>query len=529
MTDAPRAAGVVPVIGSDELEWSDELRESIDRGRLVLPSPYCWAWNAEAVALSYWFAWTPETVAHLRGYFGGGHVSAVVFGSSRARHVPYGGALYSASRWLTEPLEGADALAAFGNEVRYGCELLRLPKVKGSPGSVGAAVLDLVAPRMRRPTHEVQQFAELAIYGGRNEAWRVGRVGRVSQWDRSSAYAAHLYDPLPVARSERLTARPDLRLDGVSLADVEAPRGCCRVPVLPVRAQLNDDTVTVWPWGRFCGAWTHEELRAAVDRGYRVRLRTGMTWTTAPHREYRLAADRLWNARAKWPLAKRAAVALVGRLHAGRVNRRVIPFMPHAGEEPIDAAERLGLRDGWIVVSRDRAHTHLALGLEESSSYGPRVNMPAAATILARARLELLRVLEANADRLVACATDGVILDGAAAPAGAQLGGELGEWREELQARSGNVRGPIAYELVGLDGSRKVRVAGVARVLASRYLKGEAVSWTERASLLRRRAAGTWAPRKASPNTASVTGGRRHGRTPVVDRVGGQNRVIGWA
>src|SRR5688572_25141441 len=131
MTDAPLATGVAPVIGSDELVWSDELRERIDRGRLVLPSAYNWAWNAESVALSYWFAWTPETVAHLRGYFGGGHVSSVVLGSPRARRVPYGGALYSACRWLSDPLEGADALAAFGNEVRYGCELLGLPKVKG--------------------------------------------------------------------------------------------------------------------------------------------------------------------------------------------------------------------------------------------------------------------------------------------------------------------------------------------------------------------------------------------------------------
>lgn len=476
-----RVAGVESLEEGRAFKWSSGAWS----GGAAFPVERAFAWNAEALGLHLWCDFSPEIGKSVRGWFSAGRVSTIAQGT---------GYVFSASRWLADPVETADHLAAFGAELQAGCHSLGI-NLKGSPGSAALAIFKNLS-RGEKVDHATNAFAEQAIYGGRAELFRGGELEELSQWDRSAAYLAHLAEELPVPGTERWTAKGDLKLEGISEAVVEAEPNVCPVPCLPCHVEIAPgEHRTVYPWGRFIGRWPNVELRAALERGYRIRLRGGVTYGRMARRaELTRFVDKVWTARTRFPLAKRIGLALVGKLHEPRVTRLVEPgFGPfRTVREAKIAALRAG--PGAIIVK----HAHVVLPLRVREKFSWYVNMPLAAHILALGRLELLRFAEANRDRLCTLATDGAILTGWKKPSGVELGRDLGEWRRDYEADRGVIHGPLAYTLEAEGKAPKLRTAGVSRALAQKFLKGETVYWKSRAGLLARGMAGRTVKRRAN-------------------------------
>lgn len=523
-------SGVVPPPHpSGDPEWSaGPLR--MRGGRLSPPGRELWAWSAQPIAWHYWSRWTVGATRGMRGWFGGGRVSTVAFDGAEAG-TAY---LWSACRWLPDDgrRRSAEELADLGREVAELCRRLGLDRTKGSPGSVGVAAMRPLG-RTRRVPHDQNEWSHEAIYGGRNEAWRVGASGPCVQWDRSSAYVAHLAEPLPLAWAARWTETPSLAEEGVSDATVVVP-DTIEVPPLPVRARCREGTRTVYPHGRMRGRWCHEELRAAAERGCRVTLHAGYVYPAqALVGPYQAFASLVWRLRRAHPLVKRVGVGLVGRMHSGLENRRVVPL--HLETTPPDeeslrrflGAEALIL-DAGNRTGADR-RLDVALMRQVSETWAPYVDMPAAAHILARARLELLCALEANRDRVLACATDGMILDGHAPPSWHRpdaVRDGLGGWRLDARAESCELVGPVHYRLTFADGSRKQRCSGLLREKVDAFLAGHVADQVVELGLECGPAAGRRVRRKVDPRAVSITGGRVDGRPPVVELRKGVTVVV---
>lgn len=437
-------------------------------------------WNAETLGLHAWIDGPEEIARRVRGWFSAGKVATIALGDRYA---------FSASRWLADPIEDAPSLHSFASSLQAGCNSLGI-NLKGSPGSAAVAVWEKIVRRPEKIDTELNAWCEDSIYGGRAETYWTGESTLPhSQWDRSSAYLAHLRDELPVAGSARFGSG-DLGAEGISEAIVEAwPDLYSKVPALPAKVMISDtESRTVYGWGRFWGRWPNVELRAARDRGYRIRLLGGVTFERSGRNPDLISfSSRLWNAKRAFPLAKRIGLALVGKLHENRTQRVVAPFGPFRDwKEARRAAVEAG--PGSIPIP----HARVILKLQHRDKYSWYANMAVASHVLALARLELLRFAEANLGRLATLATDGAILVGTEPPSGVTLGPELGGWRLDFTAKGGaSVHGPLAYRLSPGDGSPdKVRTAGVSRALAGKFLSGEAVEWGSRAGLLARSKAG---------------------------------------
>jgi hypothetical protein len=432
-----------------------------------------------------------------------------------------------------------EAIADAGLEVADACYALGLDRPRGSPGSAAVAVLeDVLGKRRSRLRHDVDELVRLAIYGGRSECYARGELGPLVQLDRRSAYVAHLLDPLPVGGEGVVTTRPSLKAEGVSIARVSVEPGACLLPVLPCRARLEGEERTVYPWGEWTGAWTHAELRAARDRGYRVKLVRGVVWPRLTRSgSYARFARLVEDATARGhKLAKRVGVALVGRLHVGRESRVVVPFQVQPGATARAVAERLGIGPGDVVLGGGtgpgRRGPDIAVLSREARCAPAWADPAAAVAILAANRLELLRVLEANATRAIACATDAVMLRGLEPAAGVEAdAGRFGDWRVDFEATSSTVTGPTAYALEGADGEKKVRVLGVPREKAAAFLKGERAHWQSMLGVLQGKSAGAWVWRGATRDSTKHRGTARvPGTWPVVEPgADGGPHVVGWA
>lgn len=477
-------AGVEVLPGGRSFSWSGN---HTWKGGEKLPAERCFAWHAEALGLHLWIDHPPEIGRKVGGWFSAGRVSTIRVGDRYC---------FSASRWLADPLERADDLLKFAGELQAGCGSLGI-NLKGSPGSAAVELYSNLIHRAPKIDFTLNEFAEGSIYGGRAELFWGGPSDCLSQWDRSAAYLAHLQEALPVPGTERWTGTANLECEGITEAIVEADPNCCPIPCLPAHVELSPgEQRTVFGWGRFHGKWPNVELRAARERGYRIRPLGGVVFQRMQkNATLQRFVERVWTARAKFPLAKRIGLALVGKFHEPRTSRIVQPgFGPFRSLREMKLA-CLKAGPGAIPVH----HAHVILPLQRRENFSWYVNMALASHVLALGRLELLRFAEANITRLCTLATDGAILAGLEKPSGVSLGKCLGQWRLDYEADQGGViHGPLAYRLRSSEKADKVRTAGVSRALAMKFLKGETVRWTSRASLLARGYAGVEVKRRAN-------------------------------
>lgn len=136
---------------------------------------------------------------------------------------------------------------------------------------------------IRREYHQTQHPKKVlqALKGGRCEIYHNGTYQHCTQLDINSHYSnvlAHM--PLPDLSTERYHYEPetDILLHPLGISEVTIQIGDHSYGVLPVRVE---DTLYFpnTPGQLLIGAWTHAELRAALQRGYVVKhIHWTLTW-----------------------------------------------------------------------------------------------------------------------------------------------------------------------------------------------------------------------------------------------------------
>ena len=123
---------------------------------------------------------------------------------------------------------------------------------------------------VKTPHPATNMLSREGYYGGRCEVFRYGTGHELYQYDIHSMYpSAILTTELPdpaglyffgtVKRESHILNR-----EGITKCRIRAP--LMHVPILPVRINGR----LVFPTGDFDGAWCHNELRYALDRGYDI-------------------------------------------------------------------------------------------------------------------------------------------------------------------------------------------------------------------------------------------------------------------
>lgn len=160
------------------------------------------------------------------------------------------------------------------------------------------------------PSRSAHEFNRESAGAARVEVIRP-RVERSLKFDISSAYVgACARIDFPIGGSTRLwgdAARRafDAGTQGIIDAEVYAPDAF--LPILPVRSRRTGKLA--FPTGPLHGRWTRDELRYAVDHGYKLdRVHSGQFWRTSG-RILEAWAESLWRARRRYekegnPLAK---------------------------------------------------------------------------------------------------------------------------------------------------------------------------------------------------------------------------------
>lgn len=192
-----------------------------------------------------------------------------------------------------------DTLAFYQGSVRKLGEIVGLPKLEFNPnseeyclrdaeisckfgmllrdmlGKIGGAELKWTsagtaynfwkkqfAPRSIYPAcQESRDLAHPALYGGRCEIFRHGKVGGpIYHYDFSSMYPSVMLGKFPIPKNPRKVSR--VPKNGFLEAEVKVnPKE--RFPILPLRHNGK----LIFPVGRFSGVWVSDEFNAALESG----------------------------------------------------------------------------------------------------------------------------------------------------------------------------------------------------------------------------------------------------------------------
>ena len=114
---------------------------------------------------------------------------------------------------------------------------------------------------------KIKQFIFDAYYGGRTEVYKRGKYNNVYYYDINSLYPSVMRNKYPVPNSVRKISIPRhdyiLQYEGVSNVLIESPG--LHKPFLPIR-----DKKLIFPNGIFKGTYNHNELRKALELGYKI-------------------------------------------------------------------------------------------------------------------------------------------------------------------------------------------------------------------------------------------------------------------
>jgi hypothetical protein len=270
--------------------------------------------------------------------------------------------------------------------------------------------------------------ARAGYYGG---LCAVGRTEapKVHRYDRASAYPAALREAVPcgdlrvlVERTAPLAWKRDR--PGIYQAVVDMPDQLA--PPLPIRHGAR----LVYPHGRLVGAWPRDELRHAVECGGKiVRLTGGVAWADekpllAPHVEKCFALRAAAPTRALKVWLKFIANSLTGAF-AQAPEQDIVALGDYADDARY---EQVGRYD-WIWR---RSVFHVS----------SRAHVQWAATLTARARVELHRQIDHAGDDWCYSDTDSVI---ATRELTRNVGDDLGQWVAEGEADNFHAIAPKVY------------------------------------------------------------------------------------
>lgn len=116
-----------------------------------------------------------------------------------------------------------------------------------------------------QPHRNVIQDMYKSYYGGRTEAIRRGCFKKINYYDFNSLYpSVMLENEYPDVNSIKVSRYLNLEHEGFSLVLVESPDA--HVPILPYKTDK-----LIFPTGTFKGWYNHNELRYAIENGYKIK------------------------------------------------------------------------------------------------------------------------------------------------------------------------------------------------------------------------------------------------------------------
>jgi hypothetical protein len=310
----------------------------------------------------------------------------------------------------------------------------------------------------------LNDLGRLAFYGARCEPYRLGLVEGVNGYDLSSAYPAvqaELAFPHPAhlvmdSGSDGRAARLDR--EGVSFCDVSVP--AMAAPPLPVHCKYH----LFFPTGRMSGAWTHNELRSAINHGVSIDKIHWSLWSPVSFNPFTDFLESLYARRvlhaSSGDLRERVCKLLLnssyGRfgLNPAEPLSALQPLVPPVDWEKLRGAD-LRLVNGWpyaLVPLSDRGQP----------AY---VNTLIAAYVTAGVRVKMHAYIQKYAESLVYTDTDSLFLDGEM-----ETGVGLGAWRQTHKERDLLVVAPKEYAVFSGESLLDAHAKGVPDSDALYYL-----------------------------------------------------------
>jgi len=313
------------------------------------------------------------------------------------------------------------------------------------------------------PSPLANEMCREAYYGGRTEAFRYGTVPHQYHYDIHSLYPSVMREtPLPDPATMYLyQGRPTERIvwekEGVTRCRVLAP--ALHIPILPVRIGGR----LLFPVGEFVGTWCHNELRLALEQGYRI---LDIEWQYAGAGTLQVLGryvDDLYDRKVAsqreadpsyfvYKLLLNSLYGKFGQRNDGGLNRfvRIDRYPDFLTATGIDVVHWGGETYVLEQVGGDRQPAY--------------INVLWAAYITAAARVREWRLLSAYGDEIAYCDTDCAV-----GPHELPTGEGVGELGLE--------RGPVDYEIRGEknyrwaldDGEWGYRTAGVPKVFQPEY------------------------------------------------------------
>jgi hypothetical protein len=274
------------------------------------------------------------------------------------------------------------------------------------------------------------RFARSGYYGGLT-AVGLTSAQKVYRYDRVSAYPAALSLDVPTGEmrlllNERVAGMAWKRdRPGFYRATVDMPEQLC--PPLPVRS----DARLVYPWGRFTGTWSRDELHRAEETGAKIiRIHAAIAWAEEkpilkPHVEHCFALREKAETKSLKVWLKFIANSLTGAFAMDPETDIVAlgeEYADREGYEPVGNYDWIWRRKVFRIS--ERAHVQWA------------------GILTARARVELNRQINHAGNDWCYSDTDSVI---STRELTRNVGNELGQWKFEGLATEFEAIAPKVY------------------------------------------------------------------------------------
>lgn len=117
----------------------------------------------------------------------------------------------------------------------------------------------------------IRDFIQKGYYGGRTEVYTRGKHYNMNYYDINSLYPSMMLKSLPNPNSikevHHLHEDNILYNEGVSDVIIQTPK-TMRYPILPIKDKQSGKLI--FPLGTFRGVYNHNELRYAIQKGYKI-------------------------------------------------------------------------------------------------------------------------------------------------------------------------------------------------------------------------------------------------------------------
>lgn len=277
----------------------------------------------------------------------------------------------------------------------------------------------------RKVPEWANDFARPAYYGGRTEVFTYGTLRGIKAYDFNSLYPT-MASSLDFPHPDYLVYHPSpkdcsliLNYEGISDVLIEAPP--LHIPLLPARVGKR----IVFPIGRWRGRYTHLELRAALQMGYKIHHVFATLYSREVCHPFDDYVNSLWALRKRYQaqgsgmekVVKFLLNGLTGkfgqlRSGGGRVYKRLTSYREFMESE-----------DATVVIWQGVPFLVREVARETDPVF---VNVPWIAYITSGARLALYSVFRAVDWDVCYCDTDSIYT-----PRELPTGEELGELKLE--------------------------------------------------------------------------------------------------